>query len=105
MAFPLRAIGMHALTIATAVVLPLRAAAGQSDRSGIPDSALQRGRRLTGSLLDGRIDSLYPLMARPFQASIGERAGLTKFVKEVRALGPAIGIPREAVYRENGTTS
>ena len=98
-------IGIHALAIATVVGLPLRAAAAQSDRTGIPDSAVQRGRQLTGSLLDGRIDSLYPVMARPFQASIGGRAGLTKFMEQVRALGPAIGTPGEAVYRENGTTS
>jgi murein DD-endopeptidase MepM/ murein hydrolase activator NlpD len=98
-------LGVQALVIAIVLGLPLRAAAGQSDRTGIPDSALERGRYLTGSLLDGRIDSLYLLMARPFQASIGGRAGLTKFMEEVRALGPAIGTPTEAVYRENGTTS
>jgi murein DD-endopeptidase MepM/ murein hydrolase activator NlpD len=101
----LRVIGQLALTIATVTGFSLRAAAEQSSRGGIPDSALQRGRHLTRSLLDGRIDSLYPLMARPLQASIGGRAGLTRFMEEVRALGPAIGAPTEAVYRENGRFS
>jgi hypothetical protein len=101
----LRVIGVQALTIATVVGLPLRTAAEQSDHAGIPDHALERGRHLTASLLDGRIDSLYPVMARPLQASIGGRAGLTKFMEEVRALGTTIGAPTEAVYRENGTIS
>ena len=105
MAALFRVIGVQALTIATVAGLPLRAAAQQSDHTWIPDSALQRGRHLTRSLLDARIDSLYPLMARPLRTSIGGRAGLTKFLEEVRALGPAIGAPTEAVYRENGSFS
>jgi murein DD-endopeptidase MepM/ murein hydrolase activator NlpD len=100
-----RDLAVRTLTGVTLVALPLQPAAGQSAYAEQADSAIHRGRRLTAWLLDGRVDSLFPLMARPFQASIGGRAGLARFTEQVRALGPETGEPDEAVYRENGTTS
>ncbi len=82
-----------------------RPAIGQSVPAAPTDSALLRGRQLTTWLLEGRLDSLFPRMARPFQASIGGQPGLAKFVEQVRVLGPEIGAPEEAVYRENGSIS
>lgn len=73
--------------------------------AGQADSALDRGRRLSAWLLDGQVDSLYPGMAPAFQASIGGRPGLAKFLQQVRDLGPEIGPREESVYRENGTVS
>jgi murein DD-endopeptidase MepM/ murein hydrolase activator NlpD len=93
------------MVLAIIAGLPFQPAAGQSADPEKTDSALQRGRQLTAFLLAGRIDSLFPRMARPFQASIGGRVGLTKFMEQVHALGLEIGAPDEAVYRENGTVS
>jgi murein DD-endopeptidase MepM/ murein hydrolase activator NlpD len=100
-----RQIAVGALVLAAMVGLPFRPVAGQTADPEKGASALQHGRHLTAFLLAGGIDSLFPRMARPFQASIGGRAGLAKFMDQVRALGPEIGAPDEAVYGENGTIS
>jgi murein DD-endopeptidase MepM/ murein hydrolase activator NlpD len=104
-AFLSRRTAIRALILATLAGLPFQPVEGQSADPEKVDSALQRGRHFTAFLLDGAIDSLFPRMARPLQASLGGRAGLTKFMEQVRALGPEIGAPEEAVYEENGTIS
>lgn len=93
----------HLLRVSAIVIvacLPARSLAGLQ-----ADSTLDRGRRLTSWLLEGQIDSLYPRMAPAFQASIGGRPGLARFLRQVGELGPAVGTPEEAVYRENGRVS
>jgi hypothetical protein len=70
--------------VAAVVCLPARPLAGLQ-----ADPALDRGRRLTGWLLDGQIDSLHPRMATAFQASIGGRPGLARFLEQVGSLGPS----------------
>lgn len=47
-------------------------------------AALERGRRLTGCLLDGRADSVYQAMAPRYRESLGGRSGVEQAVAQLR---------------------
>jgi murein DD-endopeptidase MepM/ murein hydrolase activator NlpD len=86
------ACGLLALALA-------RPAVGQSD------PALDRGRRLTGWLLEGNADSLHARMSPTFRTQIGGVEGLRKFLDQVARLGDETGEPQEVVYQEAGLVS
>lgn len=68
--------------------------------------AFERGRTLTGWLLEGTVDSLVAVMSTQFTSTVGGHDGLSGLVRQLdEQAGAEVAVLEEAAFREAGHTS